>query len=112
MLKAGARRITVRYTRLGSRERPALKCNEPDVIPPKETKHLISEQSRRLITGDRVGFRDVRANPPEPPIDFGTVLANNKHAVQIKWDDVENSGCTDGIGWIDHNDAACLTKEA
>jgi len=49
--------------------------------------------------------------PLEPPIDFGTVLANNKHAVQIQWDDVENSGCANGIGWISHEDAACLTKE-
>lgn len=68
-------------------------------------------ESKRLKENDRVGFRDVSADPPEPPMDFGTVLANNKHAVQIQWEDIENSGCENGIGWIAHEDAACLTKE-
>jgi hypothetical protein len=72
---------------------------------------MTPQESRELKLTDRVGFITVSANPPEPPIDFGTVLANNKHAVQIQWDDVESSGCTNGIGWIAHEDAACLTKE-
>jgi hypothetical protein len=72
---------------------------------------MTPQESRKLKTNDRVGFLDVSADPMEPPIDFGTVLANNKHAVQIQWDDVENSGCANGIGWISHEAAACLTKE-
>jgi len=67
-----------------------------------------STESRKLKVGDRVGYLD---NPEEPPIDLGTVLANNKHAVQIQWEDVENSGCEDGIGWIAHEDAAVLSRE-
>jgi hypothetical protein len=72
---------------------------------------MTPQESRKLKTNDRVGFVDVSADPLELPIDFGTVLANNKHAVQIQWDDVENSGCANGIGWISHEAAACLTKE-
>ena len=52
---------------------------------------MTPQESRRLKTNDRVGFVDVSADPLEPPIDFGIVLANNKHAVQIQWDDIENS---------------------
>jgi len=65
---------------------------------------MTPQESRRLKTNDRVGFVDVSADPLEPPIDFGIVLANNKHAVQIQRDDVENSGCANGIGWISHED--------
>jgi hypothetical protein len=72
---------------------------------------MTPQESRRLKTNDRVRFVDVSADPLEPPIDFGIVLANNKHAVQIQWDDVENSGYANGIGWISHEAAACLTKE-
>jgi len=72
---------------------------------------MTTQESRKLKTNDRVGFLNLREQPDGPPVDFGTVLANNIHAVQIQWDDVESSGCTNGIGWIDHNDAACLTKE-
>jgi hypothetical protein len=72
---------------------------------------MTPQESRKLKTNDRVGFVDVSADPSEPPIGFGTVLANNKHAVHIQWDDIENSGCANGIGWISHEGAACLTKE-
>lgn len=65
-------------------------------------------ESKQLKPGDRVGYLD---NPAEPPIDLGVVLANSKHAVQIQWEDVENSGCKNGIGWIDHNDAHVLSRE-
>jgi hypothetical protein len=78
---------------------------------PKRQRGMTPQESRELKPTDRVGFIIVSAKPPGPPIDFGTVLSNNKHAVQIQWDDVEGSGCTNGIGWIDHNDASCLTKE-
>jgi hypothetical protein len=65
-------------------------------------------ESKKLQPGDRVGYLH---DPLEPPIDLGTVLANNKHAVQIQWEDIENSGCENGIGWINHNDAGVLSKE-
>jgi hypothetical protein len=69
---------------------------------------MTNAESKQLKPGDRVGYlRDLS----EPPIDYGTVLTNNKHGVQIQWEDIENSGCEDGIGWIDHNDAKVLSKE-
>jgi hypothetical protein len=69
---------------------------------------MTSTESKKLQPGDRVGYLH---DSSEPPIDLGIVLANNKHAVQIQWEDVENSGCENGVGWIDHNDAAVLSKE-
>ena len=72
---------------------------------------MTSQESRKLKKDNRVGFLDLKNAPNETPIDYGTVLANNMHAVQIQWDDVEGSGCTNGIGWIHHNDSACLTRE-
>lgn len=67
---------------------------------------MAPNESKRLQPGDRVEYLQDGL-----PVDHGTVLVNNKHAVQIQWDDVEGSGCIDGIGWIDHNDAKVLTKE-
>jgi hypothetical protein len=49
------------------------------------------QESRELKPTDRVGFIIISAKPPGSPIDFGTVLANNKHAVQIRWDDVKRA---------------------
>jgi hypothetical protein len=72
---------------------------------------MTPQESRTLRKDDRVGYLDLSADPPGPPIDYGTVLANNIHAVQIQWDDIVESGCANGIGWISHNDSACLTKE-
>src|SRR5215831_7671235 len=72
---------------------------------------MTPQQSRKLKVNDRVGFLDLKNSPDGPPIDYGTVLANNIHAVQIQWDDVEASGCANGIGWIDHNGTACLTTK-
>ncbi len=71
---------------------------------------MTSAKSKKLKQGDRVGY--VGATVSETlPLDYGTVLANNKHAVQIQWEDVENSGCENGIGWIAHEDAGVLSKE-
>ncbi len=72
---------------------------------------MTKRESQKLKPKERVGFLDLVNNPHGLPIDYGTVLANNIHAVQIQWDDVKGSGCANGIGWINHNDAACLTKE-
>lgn len=71
---------------------------------------MTSQESRKLKEGDRVGYVDATVSETLP-IDRGTVLANNKYAVQIQWEDIENSGCENGIGWIDHNDASVLSKE-
>lgn len=71
---------------------------------------MTSNESRQLKPQDRVGYVD-RTVSATLPIDIGTVLTNNKHAVQIQWEDVENSGCENGIGWIDHNDADVLSRE-
>jgi hypothetical protein len=68
---------------------------------------MTSTESKQLKPGDRVGY----LHDSEPPIDYGTVLANNKHAVQIQWEDVENSGCENGIGWIAHEDSNVLSRE-
>jgi hypothetical protein len=74
----------------------------------EEIEMMTTAESRKLKPGDRVGYLH---DPEEPPIDYGTVLANNKHAVQIQWEDIENSGCENGIGWIDHDDAKALSRE-
>lgn len=71
---------------------------------------MTSKESKLLKPGERVGYIDVTVHETLP-IDYGTVLANNKHGVQIQWEDVENSGCENGIGWIDHNDATVLSRE-
>lgn len=72
---------------------------------------MMPNESRQLQPQDRVGYIDKTVSATLP-IDYGTVLANNKHAVQIQWEDIENSGCENGIGWIDHNDAEVLSKES
>lgn len=72
---------------------------------------MTSQESRKLKVNDRVGYIDKTVHETLP-IDYGTVLGNNRHAVQIQWEDVENSGCENGIGWIDHNDADVLSKES
>lgn len=69
-----------------------------------------SKESKSLKVGERVGYVDATIHETLP-IDYGTVLGNTKHAVQIQWEDVKNSGCENGIGWIDHNDAGVLSKE-
>lgn len=71
---------------------------------------MTTNESKQLKPGDRVGYVD-RTIHETLPIDYGTVLANNRHAVQVQWEDVENSGCDNGIGWIDHNDARVLSRE-
>ena len=64
-------------------------------------------ESKKLQPDMRIGFLDLTLSNTLP-IDQGKVLANNKHAVQIQWDDIENSGCENGIGWVSHEDAAFL----
>lgn len=71
---------------------------------------MTTNESRKLKPGDRVGYIDKTVSETLP-IDHGVVLGVTKHAVQIQWEDIENSGCENGIGWIDHNDAGVLTRE-
>lgn len=71
---------------------------------------MTPKESKSLKPGQRVGYVD-RTVHETLPIDYGTILANNKHAVQVQWEDVENSGCENGIGWIAHEDADVLSKE-
>jgi hypothetical protein len=58
---------------------------------------MTKEESKKLKLGDRVGYLH---DASEPPIDLGTVLANNIHAVQgdefqfTVFDGVENSEIT------------------
>lgn len=71
---------------------------------------MTPKESKLLKPGQRIGYVDPTVHETLP-VDYGTVLANNKHAVQIQWEDIENSGCENGIGWIAHEDAGVLSKE-